>query len=195
MRLRQLVPWAFAGAPGHPALRELCDLVAAAVRERRSFSSDARLDGLERSGAGLFTDVLLRHAASHPPAARQDPWGVRLLPRVLLGAPEQPAYGLSGGEPGVAVLRHASAGLSWEQPSAARCAVWQLWLGAAAAAAARLPAGQQTHSQVTSLSLPAALPSLQLVAVGGGAGRDRRGGATLAAPQRGRVGGGGAAHG
>lgn len=124
--MRQLVQWVFAGAPGHPALKELCDAIAAGVGRRQSFSADARIDALERTGAGLFTDVLLRHAAQHPPSRRDDPWGVRLLPRLLFGAPSRPAYGLAPDDPGVAVLHH-SAGGTWEQgrwgpPAGARTA-------------------------------------------------------------------------
>lgn len=110
VRQRQLVQWVFAGAPGHPALQELCDRIAAAAAARQTFSSDARVNALERTGAGLFTDVLLRHAAAHPPAARDDPWGVRLLPRVRFAAPPAPAFGLTPSDPGVAVLHHALPG-------------------------------------------------------------------------------------
>jgi hypothetical protein len=106
VRMRQLAPWVFAGAPGHPALRELCDEVAARAAGGAPLSADPRLDGAERSGAGVFTDVLLAHAAAHPPARRDDPWGVRLLPRVRFAAPQEPAYGLAPGDPGVAVLHH-----------------------------------------------------------------------------------------
>lgn len=110
VRQRQLAHWVLAGAPGHPALRELCDQIAAAVEDHRTFSSDARINALERTGAGLLTDVLLRHAAAHPPARRDDPWSVRLLPRVRFGAPQQPAFGLTPSDPGVAVLSHAELG-------------------------------------------------------------------------------------
>ncbi|KAL4444209.1 hypothetical protein ABPG75_011946 [Micractinium tetrahymenae] len=125
VRQRQLAQWVFAGAPGHPALQELCDRIAAAAAARQTFSSDARINALERTGAGLFTDVLLRHAAAHPPAARDDPWGVRLLPRVRFGAPPSPAFGLTPSDPGVVALHHAppggrseqetSSGWSWQQ--------------------------------------------------------------------------------
>jgi hypothetical protein len=108
--MRQLAQWVFAGAPGHPALKELCDSIAGGVSRHFLFSSDSRTDTLERTGAGLFTDVLLRHAAAHPPARRDDPWGVRLLPRVLFGAPQTPAYGLTPSDPGVAVLHHSVGG-------------------------------------------------------------------------------------
>lgn len=129
MRQRQLVQSVFAGAPGHPALRELCDRIAAGVGKHHSFSTDSRLDALERSGAGLFTDVLLAHAAAHPPAQRQDPWGVRLLPRVTFGAPVKPAHGLSPADPGVAVLHHPQDG-AWGRRGSSRCGAGMLSLAA-----------------------------------------------------------------
>ena len=42
---------------------------------------------------------------------RDDPWTVRILPRVQLGVPNSPAYGLSPSDPSVVVLHHALA--SW----------------------------------------------------------------------------------
>lgn len=110
VRLRQLAPWAFAGAPGHPALRELCTRIAASASKRRAYTPNPGTQRHELSGAGLFTDVLLRHAAAHPPSAHDDPWGVRLLPRVRFGAPLKPAYGLTPGDLGVAVLHHGRPG-------------------------------------------------------------------------------------
>lgn len=107
VRQRQLSQYVFAGAPGHPALRDLCERIAAAVTKHNTFSSDARINALERTGAGLFTDVLLQHAAEHTPARRDDPWGVRLLPRVRFGAPQAPAYGLTPTDAGVVVLHHS----------------------------------------------------------------------------------------
>ena len=50
---------------------------------------------------------------------RDDPWTVRILPRVQLGVPTSPAYGLSPSDPSVVVLHHALA--SWRIPR--RCAV------------------------------------------------------------------------
>ncbi len=57
--------WVFAGAPGHPALRELCDRIAA--NARTVFSGDMNTDTLERTGPGVWTDVVLKHARLHPP--------------------------------------------------------------------------------------------------------------------------------
>lgn len=58
-RRRQLAPWFFAAAPGHPALRELADAVARGAHH--AFSNSSVRDTQERSGQGLFTDVVLRH--------------------------------------------------------------------------------------------------------------------------------------
>ncbi|PSC76567.1 glycosyltransferase family 32 [Micractinium conductrix] len=137
VRLRQLAPWAFAGAPGHPALRELCTRIAASASKRRAYTPNPGTQRHELSGAGLFTDVLLRHAAAHPPSAHDDPWGVRLLPRVRFGAPLKPAYGLTPGDLGVAVLHHGRPGSQgdedeegssfWAWPQAVvQCAVSRL---------------------------------------------------------------------
>ena len=106
MRTRQVTQWVIAAAAGHPSLREAADRVAAAVRGRTVFSTDASIDTQERTGAGLFTDVVLAHATAHPPAQRDNPWGVRVLPRVAFGTPVQPTTGLSPTDPGVVVLHH-----------------------------------------------------------------------------------------
>ena len=97
----------FAGAPGHPALREICDHInrhattvspvrfctpatlsvqqalapvsaVGCVRQcgflirvlslLQVFSNNTNRDTLERTGPGVWTDVILRHALSHPPS-------------------------------------------------------------------------------------------------------------------------------
>lgn len=65
MRTRQLLQWVFAAAPGHPALKEVCDHIANSMQT--TFSADTHLDTLERTGPGVFTDVILKHAALHAP--------------------------------------------------------------------------------------------------------------------------------
>ena len=55
----------FAAAPGHPALREMCEHVAS--RARASFGL-ANHDTLERTGPGPWTDIVLKHARLHPPS-------------------------------------------------------------------------------------------------------------------------------
>ena len=54
----------FAAAPGHPALQEICDHIAANALTR--FSNNTNRDTLERTGPGVWTDVVLKHATLHP---------------------------------------------------------------------------------------------------------------------------------
>ena len=62
----QVLQWVFAAAPGHPALREMCEYIAGAVD---SMLGQSNRDTLERTGPGPWTDIILKHARQHPPAA------------------------------------------------------------------------------------------------------------------------------
>ncbi|KAG1680918.1 hypothetical protein FOA52_009877 [Chlamydomonas sp. UWO 241] len=66
VRKRQILQWFFAAAPGHPALREVCDRIAANAHSL--LSEDPNVDTLERTGPGVWTDVVLTYALKHPPA-------------------------------------------------------------------------------------------------------------------------------
>ena len=55
-----MLQWAFAAAPGHPALREVCKRIARHAGDL--FSEDVRRDVLERTGPGPWTDAVLKHA-------------------------------------------------------------------------------------------------------------------------------------
>eukprot|EP00218_Dolichomastix_sp_CCMP3274_P014156 CAMPEP_0170135690 /NCGR_PEP_ID=MMETSP0033_2-20121228/2605_1 /TAXON_ID=195969 /ORGANISM="Dolichomastix tenuilepis, Strain CCMP3274" /LENGTH=1019 /DNA_ID=CAMNT_0010371293 /DNA_START=85 /DNA_END=3144 /DNA_ORIENTATION=+ len=99
VRRRQILNWVFAAAPGHPALREVCNRIASRALAR--FSNNTNRDTLERTGPGIFTDVVLRHALAHereasagaaetdilagPHKRTENPWRVRILPRVAFG--------------------------------------------------------------------------------------------------------------
>ena len=65
-RTRQVLQWVFAAAPGHPALRDLCDHIA--LHAFGEFSGNTNRDTLERTGPGVWTDIILKHAYMHPPA-------------------------------------------------------------------------------------------------------------------------------
>ena len=65
-RKRQVLQWVFAAAPGHPVLRELCDRIAST--SAGSFSNNLNIDTLERTGPGVWTDVVLKHARARPPS-------------------------------------------------------------------------------------------------------------------------------
>lgn len=60
----QVLQWTFAAAPGHPALREICDHIARSVDQK--FTGNKNFDTLERTGPGAFTDIILKHAQLHP---------------------------------------------------------------------------------------------------------------------------------
>jgi hypothetical protein len=59
VRRRQVLNWVFAGAPGHPALREVCDHIAR--HAETVFTNNTNRDTLERTGpgAGASTRLLL----------------------------------------------------------------------------------------------------------------------------------------
>jgi mannosyltransferase OCH1-like enzyme len=65
-RQRQIATWFFAAAPGHPVLRQLCDHIAR--NAMTVFSNNTVRDTLERTGQGIWTDLVLRHALQHPVA-------------------------------------------------------------------------------------------------------------------------------
>jgi len=106
VRKRQVLQWVFAGAPGHPALRAVCDHVAA--HARAVLSPSPNFDTLERTGPGAFTDAVLAAADAHPPsaAAGGDAWRVRVLPKAVLGAHPRGLDGVSPDDARVAVLHH-----------------------------------------------------------------------------------------
>ena len=61
----QVLQWLFGAVAGHPVLRDVCDRIANASGD--SFSKDTNADTEERTGPGVWTDVVLQHALAHPP--------------------------------------------------------------------------------------------------------------------------------
>ena len=74
VRRRQVLQWFFAAAPGHPALRDVCDRIAATALT--VFSNDTRRDTMERTGPGVWTDVVLRHSTLPQPMGQVWSWDV-----------------------------------------------------------------------------------------------------------------------
>eukprot|EP00241_Pyramimonas_parkeae_P000729 CAMPEP_0114247346 /NCGR_PEP_ID=MMETSP0058-20121206/12974_1 /TAXON_ID=36894 /ORGANISM="Pyramimonas parkeae, CCMP726" /LENGTH=1002 /DNA_ID=CAMNT_0001360647 /DNA_START=399 /DNA_END=3407 /DNA_ORIENTATION=+ len=105
VRRRQILQWLFMGVPGHPVLRGVCDRIARVAKFR--FSNNTNRDTLERTGPGMWTDMVLRRSFSrgHSVAA-DDPWGVRVLPRVAFGAHPTGADGIPPTSPSVFALHH-----------------------------------------------------------------------------------------
>ena len=106
LSLSQVLQWAFAAAPGHPALREVCEHIAR--HEGDLLSEDARQDVLERTGPGPWTDAVLRHARLHPPPKVLS----HASPKLLLQRRRSIAPGVTANVLGLgpwtdAILRHA----------------------------------------------------------------------------------------
>jgi len=65
-RQRLIASWFFVAAAGHPVLRELCDHIAR--NAMNTFSNNTVRDTAERTGHGIWTDIVLRHALQHQAA-------------------------------------------------------------------------------------------------------------------------------
>ena len=110
VRKRQVLQWVFAGAPGHPALRAVCDHIA--THARSTLATQPNFDTLERTGPGAFTDAVLAAADAHPPRrgggadAPVDLWSVRFLPKIMLGAHPRALDAVQPDDARVAVLHH-----------------------------------------------------------------------------------------
>ena len=112
VRKRQVLQWVFAGAPGHPALRAVCDHVA--THARSTLATQPNFDTLERTGPGAFTDAVLAAADAHPPRRQgvggapdaADPWSVRFLPKIVLGAHPRALDAVAPDDARVTVLHH-----------------------------------------------------------------------------------------
>lgn len=110
VRANQVLQWTFMAAPGHPALREVCDFIKNHALEK--FSDNTNRDTLEKTGPGIFTDVVLRHSSSHPPfsANNEELWPVRFLPWVALGSHPLNKEGVRSDSSDVRVLHHFMGG-------------------------------------------------------------------------------------
>ena len=95
----QVLQWVIVAAPGHPVLKEVCDFIA--LHALSKFSNNTNRDTLERTGPGVWTDAVLRHALA------SSEWPVRILPRVAFGInPKDAADPVPPDHEGVAVLHH-----------------------------------------------------------------------------------------
>lgn len=105
VRNRQILQWVFGAVPGHPALLELCDWIS--DHATHHFSNNTNRDTLERTGPGIWTDVILKHAIEHPPAQEAAyPMTVRLIAKVYWAAHPNGQDHLSPEDPRISVLHH-----------------------------------------------------------------------------------------
>mmetsp|Transcript_10132 Transcript_10132/g.30353 ORF Transcript_10132/g.30353 Transcript_10132/m.30353 type:complete len:836 (-) Transcript_10132:2926-5433(-) len=103
VRNRQVLQWVFAGAPNHPALRELCDHINEHATHR--FSNNTNRDTLERTGPGVWTDKVLKHAIANPPS-KGTAWAVRLIAKMHWGAHPNGLDNLLPGDERIGVMHH-----------------------------------------------------------------------------------------
>lgn len=100
VRQRQILQWIFAAAPGHPVLREVCDFIAQNVLT--TFSNDStKINTLEKTGPGIWTDTILRHLANSETRHR-----IRILPQVAFGVHPHGTDNLHPDCPGILVQHH-----------------------------------------------------------------------------------------
>ena len=76
------------------------------------FSNDTNRDTLQKTGPGLFTDVVMNAAQQHP-SSEHDPWGVRFLPRVSFGVHPKGLDGVLPNSPDVIVQHHYIGSWKW----------------------------------------------------------------------------------
>ena len=69
VRRRQVHQMFFAAAPGHPALREVCNDIAAGMAPAFNHN-ETRTGTLERYGQGIWTDAVLKHALMQQQAGK-----------------------------------------------------------------------------------------------------------------------------
>lgn len=72
----QLSQWVFAAEPGHPALADLVEVVAAYAIRSEPLAQNSNLNTLMTTGPGPFTDAVLWHAVLGE---------VRIVPRHYFG--------------------------------------------------------------------------------------------------------------
>ena len=106
VRTMQVLQWTFMAAPGHPALLDICEFIKS--NYDRKFSDNANRDTLEKTGPGIFTDTVLKHAWAQPPLNTdgEQAWPIRFLPRIALGAHPLNKDGLLSHSSDVKVLHH-----------------------------------------------------------------------------------------
>ncbi|KAK3248296.1 hypothetical protein CYMTET_42231 [Cymbomonas tetramitiformis] len=105
VRKRQVLQWVFMGVPGHPVLRAVCNHIA--KHATTTFSNNTNRDTLERTGPGIWTDAVLHQSVVQGLSRKGDnPWLVRILPRVAFGAHPSGDDGIPPTSSQILVMHH-----------------------------------------------------------------------------------------
>jgi hypothetical protein len=107
VRRRQVLNWAFAGAPGHPALLAVAEHINSGAK--RVFTKASNRNTLERTGPGAFTDAIMSHFEGLRTTGKTF-WNIRVLPKVVLGTHPLGEEGVSQNHPDVVIAHRYSGG-------------------------------------------------------------------------------------
>lgn len=113
VRRRQVLNWAFAGAPGHPVLIAVANHINAGAH--KIFTKSTNRNTLERTGPGAFTDALMDHFQKLRAGKANTFWNVRMLPKVNFGTHPLGEEGVSQDHPDVVIAHRYSGG--WKDKS------------------------------------------------------------------------------
>jgi len=113
VRRRQVLNWAFAGAPGHPVLIAVANHINAGAQ--KIFTKSTNRNTLERTGPGAFTDALMDHFQKLREGQANTFWNVRMLPKVNFGTHPLGEEGVSQDHPDVVIAHRYSGG--WKDKS------------------------------------------------------------------------------
>ncbi len=100
VRRRQVLQWIFAAVPGHPALREICDFIVSKAKKHEPVVNN-NYDTLEKTGPGVFTDVVLRYVTP-----TDQPHSIRILPQAAFGSHPSGKDGIMPDSPGILIRHH-----------------------------------------------------------------------------------------
>lgn len=109
-RQQQILQWVFAAEAGHPVLKEICDFIS--KNAESVFSEIENYNTLEKTGPGIWTDIVLRHSDKDPQ--------IRILPKSAFGVQPFKYNGL-GPDSHLLIVFHHFLGSWKEKQWADRC--------------------------------------------------------------------------
>ena len=113
-RQMQILQWTFAAAPGHPALSRIVDLITRGDDARDDLiAEEPHRDILNRTGPGVFTDSILRHALPNANDVVAKTWPVKILPMIAFGNKPGGRAGMPRNADGEIVVHHSKG--SWKK--------------------------------------------------------------------------------
>ena len=100
VRRRQVLQWIFAAVAGHPALKEICDLIVSKAKESQPVTN-SNYETLEKTGPGVFTDIIMKYVT--PP---DEPHNIRIMPQAAFGSHPSGEDGILPDSPAILIKHH-----------------------------------------------------------------------------------------